>query len=309
MKFYFAPLEGITGHVFRKIHHACFPGADKYFAPFISTKSEQRITSRDLKDLLPERNADIPLVPQILTNKSADCLDMLHILKELGYEEANLNFGCPSKTVVSKKKGSGILADTIYLNQFLYEVYEKTDMNLSIKTRTGMQSHEEMYRLMEIYNQYPLKELIVHPRLQADYYKNKPNLEIFRHVYETSVNPVCYNGDIFRIEDYVQLKETFPSLQTVMLGRGLLMYPGLALELLGKKRPEPAALKEFHDRIYDAYQEVLYGDRALLFKMKELWSYLIFSYPGQEKVLKKIRKAERKNQYEEAVKILFAEKE
>ena len=205
MKYYLAPMEGLTTFVFRNAYHHYFHPMDKYFTPFIVPHILKDFDARERKELDPEHNRGKHVVPQILTNNSEDFIRTAKALQEMGYEEVNLNLGCPSKTVVSKGRGSGFLQEPKALNQFLKEVFAGLDMKVSIKTRLGMEFPVEFEELLEIYNQYPLEELIVHPRVQKDYYKNTPNMEMFALAAQQSKNPLCYNGDMFTMEDISRL--------------------------------------------------------------------------------------------------------
>lgn len=315
MKFYLAPMEGITGYVYRNAYHSVFEPADKYFTPFIATNQNHKLKTRELNDVLPEHNQGQNIVPQVLSNCAGDFLLMAERLQRLGYQEINLNLGCPSGTVVAKKKGSGFLAFPVELNRFLETVCSglPDGMDLSVKTRIGKEDPEEMCRLLKIYNQYPLTELIVHPRIQTDYYKNTPNLEVFEEVLEKSRASVCYNGDIFSEHDYNQFRERFPLAEKIMLGRGVIAGPALIGQLKGGGYAKASArrerLKTFHDRLYYGYQQEMSGDRNVLFKMKEVWSYMITSCPDSAKDWKRIRKAATRAAYEEAVASLFGKKE
>ena len=168
MKYYFAPMEGITGYIYRQVHHQFFPGIDKYFTPFLTPGSKKLMTPKELRDILPDNNEGYHLVPQILTNQAQDFIRLAEELREYGYEEVNLNLGCPSGTVTAKKKGSGFLEFPAQLEKFLDEVFENLDMKISVKTRIGKDEPEEFTELLRIYNRFPLEELIVHPRIQSD---------------------------------------------------------------------------------------------------------------------------------------------
>ena len=308
-KYYFAPLEGITTYIFRYAYHRCFYPMDKYFTPFLVPHSKKGFSAKEKRDILPEHNEGLYLVPQIMSNHGDECLKTIGKLQVYGYKEINLNMGCPSKTVVSKGRGAGFLAFLEELNYFLDEVFEgigNTDVKISIKTRLGRDEPEEFFRILEIYNQYPLKELIIHPRVQKDFYKNTPNVEMFGYGVSNSANPVCYNGDIFSVEKYIEVSRCFPDVKTFMLGRGILSDPGLLSRIQrkgenGKEEIELKRIRQFHDQLYEDYRALSMGDKNVLFKMKEIWSYLGQSFPGHEKVLKKIRKAERLEQYTAAV--------
>jgi tRNA-dihydrouridine synthase len=247
------------------------------------------------------------LIPQLLSNNAKDFKRCSEKIRELGYRELNLNLGCPSGTVVAKGKGSGFLAKRAELEAFLDEIFDNPVTEISIKTRIGKDQPEEFYKLIEIYNKFPMKELIIHPRIQKDFYKNKPNLEIFQEALQLSKSPVCYNGDIFTLRDYTKFTESYPEVNTIMLGRGLLSNPWLIKEIASPAKPEAGLLKQFHDRIYEDYQKVLSGDTNVLFKMKELWVYLIALFPDSEKYAKKIKKAQSLKDYEEAADRLFKE--
>ena len=305
MKFYFAPLEGITGYLYRNAHYKFFDRADKYFAPFIGTNQNGIRKTKEIRDILPENNPEIPLVPQLLSNKAGDFITYAKKIQQLGYKEINLNLGCPSRTVAAKKKGAGFLAFPEELDCFLEEIFEGVSADISIKTRIGMDQPEEFAGLLDIYNRYPLKELIIHPRTQKDYYNGKPDLEMFRYGLENSKNPVCYNGDIFTKEDYERFRKEFPQTDRVMLGRGLLKNPGLIGELKGGERTGTDRLKAFHDELYEKYRENFSGETPVLFKMKELWVYLSGEFPDCEKTMKKIKKAQRLRDYEGYVYELF----
>lgn len=307
MNFYFAPMEGLTGYIYRNAHHAFFPGIDKYFSPFIYANQSDSFKNKELNDILPENNQGIVLIPQLLSNHAEDFIHTSKKLKQLGYEEINLNLGCPSGTVVSKHRGSGFLAKKAELNRFLDEIFSASVTKISVKTRIGKDAPEEFYELIEIFNQYPMEELIIHPRIQKDYYKNKPNLNIFKAAVQSSKNPVAYNGDLFTALRYEEFITEFPGIDTIMLGRGLLTNPGLVDHIIRDDMLEKEVLKSFHDQIYEDYRKVLFGDRNVLFKMKELWFYMIRIFSDQEKYAKKIKKAERLHDYEEAVNSLFRE--
>ena len=309
MKYYFASLEGITGYIFRNTYQEFFDGIDTYFSPFLGPKCDGGLRSAEINDILPEHNRGLQLVPQILTNHAAAFRITADRLQEYGYPEVNLNLGCPSGTVVAKKKGAGFLAETELLERFLDEIFSQCRVRISIKTRIGMNSEEEVPALLELFNQYPVSELIVHPRVQRDFYQNKPNWDAFARAVADAKMPVCYNGDLFTTEDIRCFAARFPDVQTVMLGRGLLANPGLAAQAEGRESVEKQKLYSFHRVLLERYQEVLSGQRNVLFKMKELWMYLGCLFAHHEKYTKKIRKAQTLAAYQKAVDELFAEQE
>lgn len=308
-KLYFAPLEGITGYVYRNAHKKYFGNIDKYFLPFLVTNQTGKLKSKERNDILPEKNQGITAIPQILSNNARQTVQMAKFLEQYGYKEINLNLGCPARTVVTKKKGAGLLAYPEELDQFLEEVYDGIKIRCSIKTRIGLENPEEFERLLQIYNQYPVAELIIHPRVQADFYKNQPNLDVFELAVKESKNPLCYNGDVNSIEDLERLKRRFPNVNCIMLGRGLLRNPGLADLIQDGKQCEKQRLKAFHDELCQGYEKIMSGDRNVLFKMKEVWFYLGQIFEDSEKYVKAIRKADRLSEYQNVVERLFTERD
>lgn len=306
MNYYFAPLEGITDEIYRSAHHEFCPGIAKYYTPFIATNQHYKYKPRDIRGILPENNKGLTVVPQVLTNRADQFLRLAEELGAYGYEEINLNLGCPSATVTTKGKGSGFLAHKEELNRFLEEIYMQSPIAVSIKTRLGIEQPEEFFDLLSIYNQYPVKELTIHARVQKDFYGNKPHMDIFKEVWKQSKNPVCYNGDIFTASDAVNFQEQYPEIQAVMIGRGLVRNPGLVCDI---RKGDKVQLRAFHDKMYHEYQELLSGDKNVLFKMKESWSYMIHSFTNYESYAKKIQKAERLLVYEDVISALFAEQE
>lgn len=306
MNYYLAPLEGITGYVYRNAYHAYFADFDKYFLPFIAPHANRSFNAKEKNDLIPEHNEGMHAVPQVLTNSAEDFVRIAEDLEALGYREINLNLGCPSGTVVAKGRGSGFLARPEELDAFLEKICAKTRLRISIKTRVGKDSYEEWGRLLEIYNRYPLEELIVHPRIQKDFYQNQPNMETFAWAVEHSKNKLCYNGDLFTAEDFARFGSRYPKVERTMFGRGVIGNPGLLGSIKGDERPDKRKLQEFHDRLYRDYTELFSGDRNVLYKMKEIWSYQIQLFADSEKYAKKIRKAQRAAEYEAVVRELFA---
>ena len=330
MKLYLAPLEGITTYPYRNLHHKYFGGVEKYFTPFLAPGPEQGMSVKEMRDVLPENNAGVPVVPQILTNRAGDFLLASKKLAEMGYGGINLNLGCPSGTVTAKKKGSGFLLFPDDLDRFFDEVFSDAsvrneEFKVSVKTRIGKNEVEEWPEIMAVYNRYPISELTVHPRIQKEFYKGFPHLDIFADILKESRNPVVYNGDLFTVEHVNNFREKFPTVETVMLGRGLIRNPALA-ELIKKEECSAGnesscsraadngntgtsimpRIRAFHDEIFEYYRETMSGDRNLLFRMKDLWSYMLAEVPDSEKLAKKIRKSQHVPEYLAAVDEAFA---
>lgn len=309
MKYYLAPMEGITNYIYRRTYHRFFAPADKYFTPFINPHTTRSLNSKEKKEILPENNEGMYTVPQILTNQAEDFIRVAKALQDYGYEEVNLNLGCPSGTVVSKKKGAGFLEFPTRIDRFLDETFkalEPLGIKVSVKTRLGLLEADEFDQLLEVYNRYPLHELIIHPRVRVDYYKNKVHLEAFETALNGSKNPVCYNGDVFRVEDRDIIRDRFQGVDSIMLGRGVIANPGLIEQLKGGKPMDKELFRAFHDQLLAEYEALKIGDRNTLFKMKELWFYMIKMFDDAKKPEKMMKKAQTMEKYKEAVRMLLA---
>ena len=308
MKSYFAPMEGVSGYIYRNAYQKHFHHIDRYFTPFIAPKKNHAMSSKERNDVLPAHNQGMEVIPQILTNQAEYFLHTSSVLADLGYTEVNLNLGCPSSTVVTKKKGAGFLSEPDRLEHFLEDVVkglEPLGMQLSIKTRIGMRDAEEFAELLDLYNGFPLSELIIHPRLQKDLYNNTPDWEAFRQAVDTSKHTLCYNGDLFTVEAYQKFCATFPQIDCVMFGRGILRNPCLLDQIQQNGVVDYSKIQLFHDDILSGYTEAFSGDRPVLFKMKELWGHMLPLFPQGESFAKEIRKVERIAEYKAITARLF----
>ena len=306
MKIYFAPLEGITNYIFRNTFNEIYGHIDKCFAPFISPSEKCPLTPRERKDIAPENNKGINLVPQILTCRSEHFIEAAKELKAMGYREVNLNLGCPSGTVCAKGKGAGFLPETPALQRFLDDIYSfagSEDMKISIKTRLGYYDPDEFYDLADIFNAFPVSELIVHPRIRSDFYKGEPRMVYFAYALEHVKCPLVYNGNIFTPEDYEGLKSRFNgSPDTIMLGRGLISDPSLADKLKGfAAETDFVKLWRLHDTVYHEYQKIMSPDINVLYKMRELWSYWQTVFDGRERDIKRLMKAKKYSEYDDII--------
>ena len=306
VKYYMAPLESVTTWIYRQAHAKIYGRLDKYFIPFLEPHEKRDFKTRELQEILPEHNENIYAVPQILTNRSEGFIKLAKALKDWGYEEINLNLGCPSKTVVTKGKGSGFLAKPEELERFLTEIFDALsgEVKISVKTRIGKEDPEEFPALLELFNKYPMEELIIHPRVQKDGYGNVPRLELYELAEKQSVNPLCYNGNLYIREQIRNFAERFPGTERLMLGRGFLRDPGLLYNEGKDSKDIFEKFWAFHDLVYEGYQERNMGDRNVLFKMKELWSYQVYQFSEPERLFKTFKKVQDCNEYEQMIRNL-----
>lgn len=295
MQYYFAPMEGLTDGIYRRLHQKYFPGTDRYYTPFFSPTVHRSLTPKEQRELPYADTWDAETVPQILTKVPEDFLWMARQCMDRGYREVNLNLGCPSGTVTAKGKGSGMLTDLYGLDRFLDEIFHSTPLPISVKTRIGFRSAEEFPGIMEILRQYPIRELIVHPRVRMDFYSNKPNMAAFAHALQASTCPVCYNGDLTCPQDIEKLSENYPQVGAVMLGRGLIADPGM----LSSSGTTPQLLESFHNELFEEYIRSFGSARNAMFRMKENWHYLLWNFENAEKLGKALRKTTDVSQYRE----------
>ena len=286
MQFYFAPMEGLTDSVYRRLHHRYFPGVDRYYIPFFSPTMHHNLTTKEKRELPKADSVGFTAIPQILTKVPEDFLWAAEQCREQGYPEVNLNTGCPSGTVVAKGKGAGMLADLRKLEEFLDTVFAKAPLPVSVKTRVGLTDSGEFPRLLELFNHYPIRELIVHPRVRSDFYNGSIREDAFRYAAENSRNPLCYNGDLCSPADIRAVQGRYPQLSAIMLGRGLIGDPGM----LTPGGTNVHTLEAFYNELLEEYLTLFGGSRNAMFRLKENWHYLACRFEGGEKLFKRLRK-------------------
>lgn len=305
MQLSFAPMEGISSRLYRQTHTRLFGGVEEYFAPFIAPDGSGKFKASALRDILPENNARLRLIPQLLVNRAEPFLQVARQLQELGYEEVNLNIGCPSGTVVAKHKGAGMLLDLRTLDDCLAEIFSRCPIAVSIKTRMGMERTEEFAGILEIYNKYPVKRLIIHARARAGMYKSEVDLPAFLAALPQCRCPVWYNGDIFSPADMAKLAGA-AGLAGVMLGRGAVADPALPRLIRGGDALRAGELKAFHDALLARFLGEGLGEQAAMARLKELWFYMLYKFPDSKKEAKRLLKAQKLSDYRLAVEVLFA---
>ncbi len=301
MMLYFAPLEGITTSIYRNVHKAYFGGCDAYFAPFIVPSEEERVSRKGLRDVLPEKNAGQNLKVQVLSNQPEAILKFSDKIKAYGYDELNLNVGCPYPGVVNKGRGAALLAEPDKLDRLLYEIFEKAESQISVKTRSGFFSGTELDGLMEIYNKYPLSLLIIHPRAREEFYAGEPDEEAFCRAYDAAKAPLCYNGNICSVSDFLKKKENFPQLDSMMIGRGAIKNPALFREIKGGKPLSTEDLLGFSQLLLERYHEELGSETYTLQKMKEVWAHMMENFPEEKKIEKRLKKASKIKDFQAAL--------
>lgn len=285
MHYYFAPMEGLTDSVYRRLHHKYFGGVHRYYMPFLSPTMHRTLSTKENRELPMADSVPFAAVPQVLTKVPEDFLWAAGICRDRGYAEVNLNVGCPSGTVVAKGKGAGMLSDCDALDRFLEAVFARSPLSISVKTRLGLTEPEEFPALLEVFNRYPIRELTIHSRVRKQFYQGDVHLDMFRYAVRESKNPLCYNGDLFSMQDITNITGEFPQVNAVMLGRGLAADPGM---LCGGT--DVHVLEQFHAGLLEEYLVLFGGSRNAMFRLKENWSYWLTRFEGSEKLAKRLRK-------------------
>ena len=301
MRYYFAPMEGITDSIFRRTHAKYFGGVDRYYMPFLSPTIHRTLTHKEDRELPFADSESFVAVPQILTKVADDFLWAAQVCADRGYQEVNLNVGCPSGTVVSKGKGSGMLRDPEALDRFLEEIFSKSPLDISVKTRLGIENSQEFPAILEVYNRYPIQELTIHPRTRKQFYDGDLHLDMFTYAIENSTNPLCFNGDLRISSDISNFSKQYPQIESVMIGRGLIADPGM-LTPGGTTRD---ALKSFTDELTESYIEAFGGARNAMFRMKENWNFLRHRFQDSDRLWKQLRKTTDLGEYRAITTELF----
>ena len=295
IKLYAAPMEGLTTYIWRRAQRDIFGGMDKYFTPFLSPNGNLTFQRKELDEVTQgERDT----VPQLLTNRGAYFVWAARELYAMGYREVNFNLGCPSGTVTAKHKGAGLLTYPEELERCLGEIFSALpDMQVSVKTRIGKNDPAEWQRLLDIYERYPISELIVHPRVQKEFYRGTVHRDAFDAALARRREAPVYNGDLFTAADVAAFCRAYPQVKAVMMGRGLIADPALGRRLRGGEAASRQELTAFHHRLLADYRQRLSGDTPVLHRMRELWNWLSGSFDGAERELKAIRKAKTLAEY------------
>ncbi|MBO6026535.1 MAG: tRNA-dihydrouridine synthase family protein [Bacteroidales bacterium] len=302
------PFQGITDAPFRNVFKKHFAGIDKYYTPFFTGIQKDHAKNLQVEEIDPACNDVETLTPQILSTDAEEILRFAAQCKELGYKEINLNMGCPFPRVANKKRGCGLLPYPEKIEAMLARVFDQIDLKFSVKCRLGYFDQDEIIPVIEVFNKYPLSELIIHPRIGKQLYKGEADVKRFAELIPLIKAPLVYNGDIVSVERFERIREEVQPVNEFMLGRGVLANPFLAEEIRGIHSDEKA--KRLHAYVVDLYEDRLRhagGSPKVLGRMKELWSYLMYSFDEPQDIWRKIKKINALREYEETVETVFQE--
>jgi tRNA-dihydrouridine synthase len=304
-----SPLQGFTDFRFRNAFHRYFGGIDTFYSPYIKLNGKLVIKGSYERDILPENNTTLEVIPQIITNDAEEFLFVANYVQQLGYKELNWNLGCPYPMVAKCGMGSGLISNTSQIEHILKRVHNETDIIVSMKMRMGYENPTEILDVFPILEQYPIKNIAIHARIGKQLYKGGVDLDSFQKCLDTSKQKIYYNGDITSVEKFRMMQERFPSIDHWMIGRGLIADPFLPSMIKNNTTEYPKNKLEifeaFHDTIYQEYDAYLSGPTPIRMKMLGFWEYFSESFSNPQKTFKKIKKAGNSKNYEIAVKEIF----
>ena len=299
---HFAPLQGYTDDVYRRIHHELMGGIQTYYTPFLRMEGGG-VRSKDMRDIRPEFNEGVPVVPQIIVKSMKEFDFLTGIVEEKGYTRVDINMGCPFPLQAKHGRGSGLLAHVDIIEEMAKAIAAKSQLKFSVKMRLGWENVNEWRPALDILNSTPLEQITLHPRIGTQQYKGSVSMEAFEEFYKLCKHPLIYNGDVTSVDDIRKLEEMYPKLAGVMIGRGLLARPSLALEyasgveLSWEKRR--SLLLDFHDRMKTHYETTANSETQVHSRLRLFWEYM--EEELGRKAYKKIMKAGNLKNYLSAV--------
>lgn len=288
---HFAPLQGHTDDVYRRIHHQLIGGIERYYTPFVRVEAGE-IRSKDRRDIDPKNNTGVPVTPQIIFKSVKEFLFLVEEVETLGYRAIDLNMGCPFPLQARHGRGSGILAQTDIVNDIVAIIKERPQLTFSVKMRLGWQDAAEWIPIVEMLNDTPLAHITLHPRTGTQGYKGAIDHDVFARFYEACCHPVFYNGDLTTLKQLHEMEESYPRLAGLMVGRGLLARPSLAKEYVEEREwsheEHIRTLRTLHARLAEEYGGIVKGDTQLHGKLRAYWEYTepIIGHKPYKKIMK-----------------------
>lgn len=305
-----APLQGLTDYIYRNTFNKYFKGIDLTYSPYIRIERGE-IRRSKLRDIEVDNNSGPKLIPQILTNDVEEFIYLANMITEMGYDEINWNLGCPFPMVARHNLGSGMLKNKEQIDEILTKVESKISCKLSLKIRSGYENETDLIELLPLLDKHNLTEIIIHPRTGIQQYKGDVNRDVFEKCIPLTKHILTYNGDINSLDDYKEFSQRFPSTESIMIGRGIIANPFLAMDIKGiaVEGDRLEIFKQFHGELLVAYSELLNGDLQILKRMQGFWEYFSLSFTNSRKVLKKVKKTSNATKYINAVNEIFREEE
>lgn len=290
MEIHFAPLQGYTDSIFRKLHAEIFGGVDKYYTPFIRVERGD-FRKKDIRELPDE--TELCTIPQIIAStKPEDIEKMVAMLEEKGYKEVNINMGCPFPMIAKHGMGSGLLADKEAVKAMIKVLEAHPSMQFSLKTRLGYDNENQIFEMTDIINSFPFTEVTMHPRIAKDQYSGDINHQKFAEFAKVCKHPLIYNGDVTTLDDINKISTVYPTLKGIMIGRGLLMNPALASEykngVIMSDKEKKDKSKQLIKKLFTQCEELMNGEEQSVAHVKAYFEYLLpdIEKRNRKKVLK-----------------------
>lgn len=304
-----SPLQGFTDFRFRNAQNKFFGGIDTFYSPYIRLNGKLNIRGAYERDILLENNDTLNVIPQVMTASADEFIFVVKYIQQFGYKELNWNLGCPYPMVTKQGMGSGLVCQGEKIDHILDRIHSETDIVVSMKMRMGYDNAEEILDTLPILDKYPLKNIAIHARIGKQLYKGGVDLDGFQKVIDNTKHKLYYNGDITSVAAYREIRDRFPSIDHFMIGRGLIADPFLPQMIKNDTEVYPEnrfeIFKQFHDTIYQQYDEYLSGPTPIKMKMLGFWEYFSQSFSNPHKTYKKIKKATNPQKYKQAVLEIF----
>ena len=294
MKTSLAPIQSYTHAFYRYAHSRTFNSFDKYYTPFFEEDKKNGWKPALLPELSTVLNSRINLVPQVMSNTPEFLIRSADKLSEMGYRQINLNMGCPFPMLVKRNKGAGLLREPELIETILNSFFKQSDdIKLSAKIRLGVDKPDEWKRIVPVLNDFPVKEVIVHPRTAKQKYGGNVYWDEFEKLAQQCHHPVTGNGDINSRQDYITMQNRFPEVTSWMIGRGTLMNPFLPDSIKGIKytnQEKKELFNKFHETYLKTVKQYFPVWNHAFNYMRGFWHYPLQEVENGQRKYKKLKK-------------------
>ena len=235
-------MEGVLDHSLRDVLTRV-GGIDRCVSEFIRV-TDRLLPARVYTRLMPEllhgscTPAGTPVRAQLLGSDPQCLAENAALLATLQPEGIDLNFGCPAK-IVNRHRGGAVLLDEPELVHAIVAAVRRAvpaSIPVSAKMRLGNADHGRMIECAQAIDQAGAAELVVHARTKADGYRPPAYWDRIAEIRVAVSLPVVANGEVWTLAD-ARACLAQSGCDSVMLGRGLVSDPGLALALRGAQGP------------------------------------------------------------------------
>jgi tRNA-dihydrouridine synthase C len=268
---------------------------DKYFTPFIVPHKDKKFSTREMKELSPEHNQGLHVVPQLLTNNVEDFMKTSKDIRNMGYDEINLNFGCPSKFVHRSNGGAALLKTPKLMGEVIKQVRDAlpSEIPLSAKIRLGWDNENEADEIFEECVNAGASRIVIHARTKKDgYLPNTVKWEtIAKLKANSSFKDVVANGDIIDKES-AQSCQKISQCNDLMVGRFAIATPNL--ERVIRTEDEKLSVNEIGELLlkYIGSLKGNINEHYLKARTKQFFGYIRLSYKELADVFKMICQAQ-----------------